>query len=298
MCRETVVQWWCGHHIRTFKACREAIPRSGKKPVVSGEKEKRLYAEAVVPPETVSTGNHIFRPCLNDFQSHMAVDPDEIPFCYRRCVPDYWTCCKCQILTPFGAQSDKENGKRQISSKGRLRRLAPSFTIANSEGRLQTTDVCGESPDEELGEGEDIVFDDSILPCDDVICGCRPGDDVVEEKEGNDEDDNDTTPEISLSELNDILEEMDDTVAPLPGDIPELLAPDNPGCGHLRCKKCLTWRRCPCKCMCPHIIPSTRHHCTVCVRSGCDAIERNNLRATIEAKQLSEWAQQFKAYIV
>lgn len=293
MCRETVVWWWCGHHIRSFQPCRKAIPRSGKIPVVSGENEKKLYTEALVPNGTVSTGNKIFLPCIDNFQSCSAIDPVEIPFCYRQCVPDYWTCCKCQVLEPFGTQSGKENGKRHISSSKRLRRLAPNFTMENSQGMLQTTDVCGELPDEELGEGEEPGFDDSILPCDDVICGCRPGDDVVEREK--DDDNEDTTPAISLSELNGVLVEMNDTVVPLPGDIPDVRDPNNPRCGHLRCKTCVAWRRCPCKCMCPNIIPSTRHHCSVCVRSGCNAIKRNNLKAYIKAKHLSDWKQQFEA---
>ncbi|KAL1888093.1 hypothetical protein Sste5346_009780 [Sporothrix stenoceras] len=289
MCRETVVRWSCGHHIRTFKACREAVPRSGKKPSVGGEKERVLYKEAVMPPNTVRAGNATFWPCKNDFQSHTSVDPPQIPFCYRKCVPDYWTCCKCQIVTPFGTQSRKENGKRHISSSGRLRRLAPAFTVANGSDVLQTTDVCSELQDEEydfVDVGSDGSDDNSTLSWEEILSGCQSGDDDKEEEDGNNHDDN--TPEASLSELHNILAEMDDTVSPLPGDMPT--RPDA-GCGHMRCKKCVIWRRCLCKCMCPHLIPATRHHCSVCVQSGCNAIKRNNLKAYIRAKIHAEWKQ-------
>ncbi|ERT02470.1 hypothetical protein HMPREF1624_00769 [Sporothrix schenckii ATCC 58251] len=287
MCRDEVVHWRCGHFLRAFAPCQNAIPRDGDKAV--GRDGEDVHAATVVPHNTFSKGNALFLPCADNCETRHVRNPVEIPFCmFPSCVPNYWTCCTCQILMPFGSQSRRDNGKRSVSSSSRLRRWAPSLGVPEDNHTLQTGHVCGDSLHEDSEDAQADVprlhpMATTPLMCVDGLCGCGPDGG----RHGHAVND-DVGPAISLSDLREILDEMGDTVGPLLGDMPET---PNPGCGHMRCDKCIPWRRCPCWCLCPYLIPSTRRSCSVCVRSKCAANDQNGLREYIQERIVKEREQ-------
>ncbi|CAK7206678.1 hypothetical protein SEUCBS139899_009482 [Sporothrix eucalyptigena] len=274
MCRLSTITWACGHKLEVFTPCEDATLAPISVGCAAEDSSDQQQEEE--ENETYFYGELVYNACENFVHVSLPNSLEAVPFCMNAsCVPNYWSCCQCHRMEAFGCTGDLEDGANGKPSRAaRLARLAPTKTVKEGAHELQLGDVCGDDMDEELRAG---YFDEpsvTAVPCPSrAICsGCQA------EKEVNDV-------EISREELHANLAEMQDTISPLPE---QRLYKGETDCGHMRCDKCTRWRRCPCVCLCPYLIPSTRRSCSTCLRSRCGAINYLGLREYIQHRIDSE----------
>ncbi|CAK7240559.1 MAG: hypothetical protein STHCBS139747_002002 [Sporothrix thermara] len=257
MCHLVTIFWSCGHTVEAFTACGNAVALEKGK--VDEEADAKYAARGVY-----------YRPCA-DVKVMSTPSPKYIPFCqYPSCIPNYWSCCRCRPLKQFGSLGGDECGDKRVSRQARLKRLAPTSTAENAARDLQLGDgVCGDDMEEELraGYGQPPSVAAEPCPSSNVCRGCYTEEHANEQA-------------ISLDELHACIDEVQDMVPMLLG---ESRYNGETDCGHMRCDKCIRWRRCPCECLCANVIPSTRRNCNRCLLSRCEALELSGLCEHLEA---------------
>ncbi|CAK7218129.1 hypothetical protein SBRCBS47491_003402 [Sporothrix bragantina] len=252
MCHLVTIVWSCGHTVVSYTPCKDAVVLEG------GKKHKDAT-------DKYMACSKYYEPC-KEVKLIKTPNPKSIPFCqFSSCVPNYWSCCQCQPIKAFGSLGGDESGKKQATCRERMERLAPTSTAENAERDLQLGDgVCGDDMDEENRAGYGQPPSVAEVPCsnDETCYGC------FTQKFANEQ-------EMSLEEARECMAEVQDMVPLL---LEESVYAGETDCGHVRCDKCIRWRRCPCNCLCANVIPSTRRSCNLCVLSRCEAVEISGLR--------------------
>ncbi|CAK7269478.1 hypothetical protein SEPCBS119000_003589 [Sporothrix epigloea] len=210
MCHLVTIAWSCGHTVVSFAPCVEAV--SLDKGAQHEEADDRYMCCGVY-----------YRPCKT-LKLLTTPNPSSIPFCpYPSCVPNYWSCCQCQPLKPFGSLGGDESGKVRVQRRVRLQRLAPTSSAEEGATGFRLGDgVCGgvDMPEQLRASSGDpmpaVVV--TAVPCpSSMACqGCYAEEHVNDIK-------------ISLQELRECMAEQQDKVPLL---VKETAYKGKTDCGH------------------------------------------------------------------